>query len=499
MEDFLFPYNQPVVKAKYDLIIDGKIVADEVVTKNGSVGGEGMTEEERQILVGAAQKNSDNTFSANNTFTGTLDISNAQIVTPDGWNVDELTPEAIQQVVPIAWSEWTTPPSFVDSQNKRSVLIGDNVKGYNDCVIIGWNSSSSQNHAVGIGVGTTALGFSEAIGYVSQSGVFGVSLGAYTYSKDASVAVGYIAKSSKKTSVTIGSNFTETTDSGNVTHTCTTEGTGSITIGAGANTLNNGDAESSNSVTIGCKALNQGADSVVIGASAKNPQKSSVVIGAGAKTTYPYATIIGTKASGMGTSMGYNAQTASGGVAIGQGSFSNTGTSVGNHSYNYGHAANAFGDMARASAQHSTALGYNTKSSGFGSTAIGSGAKSNDEGTVVFRSTAEGGAYTQLYFIGANTPLANTYANGEAIMGYVTSDKDGNPLASGFKRLSALFDEGTMTQPATLDEFGEWVQPKVFHPSDLDMPIEEDTFEPEEYQPLPVYPIIEPTIEEIID
>lgn len=41
MEDFLFPYNQPVVKAKYDLIIDGKIVADEVVTKSGSVGGEG--------------------------------------------------------------------------------------------------------------------------------------------------------------------------------------------------------------------------------------------------------------------------------------------------------------------------------------------------------------------------------------------------------------------------------------------------------------------------
>lgn len=43
MEDFLYPYNQPVVNAKYDLILDGKIIANEVVTKNGSVGGEGNT------------------------------------------------------------------------------------------------------------------------------------------------------------------------------------------------------------------------------------------------------------------------------------------------------------------------------------------------------------------------------------------------------------------------------------------------------------------------
>ena len=34
MEDFLYPYNKPVVNGKYDLILDGKIVANEIVFKN---------------------------------------------------------------------------------------------------------------------------------------------------------------------------------------------------------------------------------------------------------------------------------------------------------------------------------------------------------------------------------------------------------------------------------------------------------------------------------
>lgn len=309
----------------------------------------------------------------------------------------ELTPEAIQQVVPMAWSEYTTPPSFTDSYNEQSVLIGGNVKGYSDCVIIGWNSSSSQNQAVGIGFGTKTRGFALALGYTAESEHSGVSLGAYTSSQEKGIAVGYYTRNSKKTSVAIGSKFTETTDSGNVTHTCTTEGTGSITIGAGANTLNNGDTESSNSVTIGCKAENKGADSVVIGAQAKATAGGTVAIGAGAEAA--------------------------------------------------------------------------------------------DAGAVVIASYSTDRSYkTQLYFSGAGSALANTYANGEGIMGYVTTDSAGNVIASGYKKLSALFDEGSMTQPATLDEFGDWVMPKVFQPG---------KGEPQEYQPLPVYPIVEPEIPEM--
>lgn len=54
MEDFLYAYNQPKKFAKYDLILDGKIIADEVVTKSGSIGGgegnTGLTAEQIELL-----------------------------------------------------------------------------------------------------------------------------------------------------------------------------------------------------------------------------------------------------------------------------------------------------------------------------------------------------------------------------------------------------------------------------------------------------------------
>ena len=460
------------------------------------------------------------------TITGTLDAESMK---------NSLTTEAIQTVVPMAWGEWTTPPS---AGAAGALCIGEGANTNAGGLAIGQNAKSVWGGEA-FGHGAEGSGsYSLAVGLGSKShGIYSVAIGCRSVT------------TSKDMSVTLGAQIIEATDKGNVTTYCTTEGTGSITIGAGANTLNtkqvvNGvetTVESSNSVTIGCKAENKGADSVVIGAQASNPQKSSVVIGAGAKTTYHYATIIGTKASGMGTSMGYNAQTVNGGVAIGQGSFSNTGTSVGNQSYNYGHAANAFGDMARASAQHSTALGYNAKSSGFGSTAIGSGAKAADQGVVVFRSTVEDGTYTQLYFSGQNTPLALKYyptewekkqdvddqgnpkvdengepvmvddkdkpTKGQAMMGYVVSkvitNEEGKQetkvLECGTNLLAALFPNHGLGdnpfQPTTTAIDGEEIM--SFHPSDLDMPIEENTTEPEEYQPLPVYPIVEPEIEEI--
>lgn len=122
--------------------------------------------------------------------------------------------------------------------------------------------------------------------------------------------------------------------------------------------------------------------------------------------------------------------------------------------------------------------------------------------------TAPNWRKTQLYFSGANTPLANEYYNGEAFMGYTVTDKDNTVLACGTRRLSELFTDNTLTQPASIDENGEWVQPKVFHPSDLDLPREEEPTEepedvtvnipetvlpePEPYTPLPVYTIVEP-------
>ncbi len=479
MEDFLYPYNQPKQFGKYDLFLDGKIVANEVVTKSGSVGGEGMTEEERQTLVGAAQKNSDNTFSANNTFTGTLDISNAQIVTPDGWNVEGLTAEQVQAVVPMNWEKnlvygRNTPSQFTvgieigaeaSSTNNGGISIGMRAQG-------GYNALAAGNYAKAKGNNSVALGIE------AESEAYSVAVGSYTKSEVwHGVVLGYEAKTKAGLAVTVGLGFTETTDSGNVTHTCTTEGTGSITIGAGANTLNNGDVESSNSVTIGCKAENKGADSVVIGAQASCTAGGALAMGVYAKAEGVDCTAVGVGAEAK------NAQT----------------VAVGKTSKVSGSSATAVGARSSAAGMHALALGLGASASSSRSVAIGSQCKSANTGAVVFRSTADDDTYTQLYFSGANTPLANTYENGAPMLGYVTKDAQGNVVAAGTRSLLELLTNNSTFAPAQIDENGEWVAPKVFHPSDLDMPIEEDTVEPEEYQPLPVYPIVEPTIEEIID
>ena len=283
------------------------------------------------------------------------------------------------------------------------------------------------------------------------------------------VAVGYQAQSKKALAVTIGGQFAENVNGEVVYYYNTTEGTGSITIGAGANTLNNGDTESSNSVTIGCKAENKGADSVVIGAQAKKEAgNKSVSIGAAAANKAELTTNLGYN------SKGNQACT----VAIGAGADGGwDGVSVGYASTSGGNGAIAIGYTAKATANRSVAIGRK--------------ATVSDIGATVIRSTAEDGTYTQIYFSGANTPLANTYHGGAPMLGYVTKDSAGNIVAAGTRSLIDLLTENSTFAPASLDENGEWVMPKVFHPSDLDMPQEEPS-EPEEYTPLPVYPIVEP-------
>ena len=349
--------------------------------------------------------------------------------------------ESIQSVVPIAWSG---QGSATTAGTGDSYAFGAGAKSNGSYAFVGGCNSQASAYSVAIG-GRNAIG-------------------------------------GKSRTVTIGSYFSDT-EGGN---TCTTEGTGSITIGAGANTKNNGDVESSNSVTIGCKALNQGADSVVIGAQAKNVNDtganvpSSIVIGANARSGSPNNVIIGVGAESMAGNnlvLGKTAKSWIHGVALGFG-------------------ANAGQKKLKA---HCIALGYNASAVEERSIAIGSQATVSDYGATVIRSTAEDGTYTQLYFSGANTPLANTYENGAPMLGYVTMQKNAEgkyePVAAGTRSLIELLTNNSTFSPASLDENGEWVAPKVFHPSDLDLPVEEPA-EEEEYQPLPVYPIVEPEIEE---
>lgn len=76
-------------------------------------------------------------------------------------------------------------------------------------------------------------------------------------------------------------------------------------------------------------------------------------------------------------------------------------------------------------------------------------------GTTVIRSTAEDGTYTQLYFSGANTPLANTYHDGAPMLGYVTKDNSGNIVAAGTRSLIDLLTDNSTFAPASVDENGE--------------------------------------------
>lgn len=377
------------------------------------------------------------------TVEGMAPIPEVNVRGPQGSDAS-VTAEAVQAVVPLGWNELSTRYGTSTSAN-NSTTIGANSWSINMGVAIG-----SQNYANDMSV---AIGNNIRI----------------TNPNWYSVAIGHKPKVSAASTITIGGEMSDTTGS----YPCTTEGTGSITIGSGANTLNNGDEESSNSVTIGCKAENKGADSVVIGASAKGQNAGGVAIGA-ASISQINGVGIGVYAKAQGTRN----------IAIGESATTETNNNI------------ALGARSKSAGNNNIAIGYYAAARGTNTISIGVNATVSDLGATVIRSTAEDGTYTQLYFSGANTPLANTYANGEAIMGYVTTDSKGNMVASGFKRLSALFDEGTMTQPAILNEDGEWEQPKVFKPSDVDMEVEEPS-EPEEYQPLPVYPIVEPEIPEV--
>ena len=377
------------------------------------------------------------------------------------------TAEAIQAVAPIAWGEYTTAPTIGD---EYAVAFGSGAK--------------TGMRGTAIGRGANAPSFGTAVGYASSSSVDSVALGlsalatgvgGQAVGKQAragaySVAVGHIASTEKQAAIVIGCKYSETVDGQNVTHTCTTEGTGSITIGAGANTLNNGDVESSNSITIGCKASNSGADSVVIGAQASGAGSGNCAIGVKAETGNVNSVALGkgAKAKGLG--------------AIGIGAAEAT-----------VHSSIAIGNGAITTGVHGVALGRNAKAAAHYAVAIGGGAICSDLGATVIRSSSGDGTYTQLYFSGANTPLANTYHGGAPMLGYVTKDSAGNIVAAGTRSLIDLLTDNSTFQPASLDENGEWVMPKVFHPSDLDLPVEEPT-EPEEYTPLPVYPIVEPEI-----
>ena len=266
--------------------------------------------------------------------------------------------------------------------------------------------------------------------------------------------------------------------------------TNAVVLGAGASTTGE------NSIVLGAGAQVGGLKTVAIGSGVTDVGNNSVSIGADTNAKYQSVSIgYGAKSDGSGTSVGRNATSTSEGFAGAV--------------------------TAKATGWRSVAIGSFSKATAYSTVALGQNASAADIGVVVFRSEAQDavngyGTSTQLYFAGANTPLANTYEGGEAMMGYVVRDSAGNVMIDaegnamvGTQKLSVLFPNNrgeNAFSPAVLDLDGEYTPKPMFRPSDLDLPVEEPTEpedvtttipdtvipEPEPYTPLPVYPIAEP-------
>lgn len=80
------------------------------------------------------------------------------------------------------------------------------------------------------------------------------------------------------------------------------------------------------------------------------------------------------------------------------------------------------------------------------------------------------GTQTLLYLMGANSPLATTYEDGAACMGYVVKDTSGNILECGTRKLSEIFTNNTAFAPASMDL--DAPAPTPFMPTGITDPIE---------------------------
>ena len=366
--------------------------------------------------------------------------------------------------------------------SSNSVVIGTGAVSKNlDSVVIG-AAAKSEN-------GATSIKTSVVVG-----------TRAYVYGGGGNVAIGTEAKASGS-DTSIGFKAT---------------GTGGYSVVVGANAVNNGAQKTTilgagatiTNTTAADGTVTKSANSTVIGYGASANAPNAVVLGAGASTAGEGTIIIG-----AGTNLAAGNGNITNAIIIGRGAksagdWAAGSIALGANSTVHGDASYAIGSSSE-SATGGMAIGTSAKAGDY-STALGYQCINRNNGTLAFRQEKSmGETYTQFYIMAAESPLAVQYEEGEACMGYVVKNKTtGELVAAGTQKLSVLFPNNSTFQPAAMGLDDEYVVPKVFHPADLDLPIEEPTEpedveinvpepEPEEYIPLPVYPIVEPEIEEI--
>lgn len=215
---------------------------------------------------------------------------------------------------------------------------------------------------------------------------------------------------------------------------------------------NIGQADVYDSVIIGNKASVPGSSSysldkiVAIGEEVEGGGYSSV-IGYGAVAENSCA-VIGCRANGdeYAIAVGLSAcgghwwSTAVGHYAAATGVSS---VALGNHTAAPGSAAIAIGEQAAASGAGSVAIGPFAVNSNQGCTVLSALGNPNWSECSLFGYTQP---RTQLYLIGAGSPLANEYCGGEAALGFVVTSNDGKTIvSSGTKKLIDLLTDNKNT------------------------------------------------------
>lgn len=208
------------------------------------------------------------------------------------------------------------------------------------------------------------------------------------------------------------------------------EGGSAITID------DNPTAGSSNAVSSGgvySSLHGSGEASTKVGEYASASQYESVAIGDHSNASGTYDLALGSKAAASGslsTALGYTSSSSgSRATAVGGYASANASSSV------------AVGVMSSALGDYGVAVGPSATASSESSTAIGSGAYCGDVGVLALNGggTATDGKSTQLYLIPAGSPMAATYTDGEAGLGYVVLDHlSGSVIAQGVVKLSSV-------------------------------------------------------------
>ena len=206
----------------------------------------------------------------------------------------------------------------------------------------------------------------------------------------------------------------------------------SVIIGNKASVPSSSDWSQSYIVAIGEEVEGE-AGSTVVGYKAESGSDCAVI--GNLANGDEYAVAVGDNACGghwWSTAVGYYA------AATGVSS-----VALGNHTAAPGAAAIAIGEKAAASGAGSVAIGPFAVNSNQGCTVLSAVGNPNWSECSLFDYAQP---RTQLYLIGAGSPLANEYCGGEAALGFVVTANDGKTIVhSGTKKLIDLLTDNKNT------------------------------------------------------